>query len=139
MKFRLKTNENHKIVQSQVNEIDKLRAKYNQENPLSQFILGTINGAWDSVNGNANVILHPLETINGIKDAVTALAGLSLNAVKTKYVDNLSETTRRNVDTHDLLGGHIRDKHIGRSENWLRDRLKNDKSLADVEFAKLNL
>jgi hypothetical protein len=38
VKDQVKIHENYKIVQSQVNEIDKLREKYNQENPLSQFM-----------------------------------------------------------------------------------------------------
>ncbi|MDQ3747873.1 MAG: hypothetical protein M3367_02490 [Acidobacteriota bacterium] len=47
-----------------------------------------------------------------------------LKATREKFVDGIYDTTRRNVDIHDLLGGHIRDKHIGRSETWLRNRLK---------------
>jgi len=46
-----------------------------------------------------------------------------LRKTADSYVDGLYETTRRTVDTHDLLGGHIREQHIGKSETWLRNRL----------------
>lgn len=50
------------------------------------------------------------------------------------YVDGLYETSRRTVDTHDLLGGHIREQHIGRSETWLRNRLMQPE-MKNVNFA----
>ena len=52
-----------------------------------------------------------------------------------KNIDNLNETARRTVDTHDLLGGHTKEFHIGRSESWLRNRLKTDPTLTYVESA----
>jgi DNase/tRNase domain of colicin-like bacteriocin len=112
VKDQVKIHENYKIVQSQINEIDKLREKYNQENPLSQFILGTIDGAWDSVKGNANVILHPLETINGIKDAVTALASLSLNDlenIKVQLKDEIVKlaTTKEGINSLPHKAGYV--------------------------------
>jgi len=58
-----------------------------------------------------------------------------MNATREEFVDGLYETTRRTVNTHDLLGGHTRDKPIGRSETWLRNKLENDKALEDVDYA----
>lgn len=58
-----------------------------------------------------------------------------LKETRTKYVENIYETSRRTIDTQDLLGGHIREEHIGRSETWLRNRLDNDISLKDTKYA----
>lgn len=58
-----------------------------------------------------------------------------LKETRTGYVENLYETGRRNIDVHDLFGGHNREQHIGRSENWLRNRLDTDPSLKDTKYA----
>ena len=57
-----------------------------------------------------------------------------LKETRTKYVENIYETSRRTIDTQDLLGGHIREEHIGRSETWLRNRL-NQPENSDLKFA----
>ncbi|HAZ48678.1 MAG TPA: hypothetical protein DDW76_28355 [Cyanobacteria bacterium UBA11369] len=36
------------------------------------------------------------------------------------------EGERRNVESHDSEGGHTEERHIGKSENWLRNRLQNE-------------
>ena len=36
---------------------------------------------------------------------------------------------RRNVDSHEQSGGHTHDRHVGKSENWLKNRLKNDPNI----------
>ncbi len=75
-----------------------------------------------------------LEGKNGIRSKYGKEFVDELKQTRDKFVDNLSETTRRTVDTHDLLGGHIREEHIGRSENWLRNRL-NKPEMRNENFA----
>lgn len=38
---------------------------------------------------------------------------------------------RRNIDDHELLGGHTKAKHIGKSESWLKNRLESDPDIGD--------
>ena len=38
---------------------------------------------------------------------------------------------RRNIEDHEILGGHTKAKHVGKSENWLRRRLNNDPDMGD--------
>ncbi len=49
------------------------------------------------------------------------------------YVESLYDTSRRTVATHDLFGGHIDDKHIGKSDIWLRNRL-NEPEMINENF-----
>ncbi len=41
-------------------------------------------------------------------------------------------STRRDVAAHDAAGGHTAAYHVGKSDNWLRNRLQNDPDLASV-------
>lgn len=36
------------------------------------------------------------------------------------------ESRRRNVEDHDNEGGHTRDRHIGKADQWLRNRQRNE-------------
>ncbi len=36
---------------------------------------------------------------------------------------------RRSVSSHESAGGHTGERHVGRSENWLRQRLRNEPNL----------
>ena len=47
-------------------------------------------------------------------------------------MDEFFAAERRNVNTHETLGGHTIERHVGRSENWLRQRLAGD---PDLRFA----
>ena len=40
--------------------------------------------------------------------------------------DFIMESRRRNVEGHDNEGGHTTDRHIGKSPEWLRERMMND-------------
>jgi hypothetical protein len=62
VKDQVKINENYKIVQSQVNEVEKIKAEIDRNNPVSQFILGAVDGVKDNLVGTATMIAHPLET-----------------------------------------------------------------------------
>ena len=46
-----------------------------------------------------------------------------------------TETERRNVQTQEQLGGHTIERHVGKSANWLRNRLETDPSLRDTDYA----
>lgn len=39
---------------------------------------------------------------------------------------------RRDVDVHELLGGHTIEKHVGKNEKWLRERLEKETDLRSV-------
>ncbi len=39
--------------------------------------------------------------------------------------------SRRTIEDHEILGGHTKAKHVGKSENWLRRRLNNDPDMGD--------
>jgi Bacterial CdiA-CT RNAse A domain len=45
--------------------------------------------------------------------------------------DDLGVNDRRNVGSHEVLGGHTLEKHVGKSETWLRQRLQNDPDIGD--------
>jgi hypothetical protein len=45
--------------------------------------------------------------------------------------DDLGVSDRRNVGSHEVLGGHTLERHVGRSEAWLRQRLANDPDIGD--------
>ncbi len=88
---------------------------------------------FDLVKNNKPVELQEFfEGTNGIRNKYGSEFVDELKQTRDKFVDNLSGTTRRTVDTHDLLGGHIREEHIGRSETWLRNRLETDLTLRDA-------
>ncbi len=40
--------------------------------------------------------------------------------------------SRRDIDLHELLGGHTVEKHVGKTEKWLRNRLEKE---LDIEAA----
>jgi len=42
---------------------------------------------------------------------------------------------RRDIDSYELLGGHTVEKHVGKTERWLRNRLKTDPERRDVGFS----
>jgi hypothetical protein len=42
---------------------------------------------------------------------------------------------RRNLESHETAGGHTIEMHVGRSESWLRNRLKTDPTLRNRDFA----
>ena len=79
---------------------------------------------FDLVKNNKPLELQEfLEGTNGIRNKYGKEFVDELNKSKAEFVDNLYDASRRTVDTHDLLGGHIGEEHIGRSETWLRNRL----------------
>lgn len=55
--------------------------------------------------------------------------------------DTVTETVeklnggRRDIDAYELLGGHTVEKHVGKTEKWLRERLLNDPTLRSEKFA----
>jgi hypothetical protein len=65
---------------------------------------------------------------------------------QTDARDFILESRRRNVQGHDEEGGHTDKKHIGKSEQWLRDRIRRegldeassfyDNSIANLTQAK---
>jgi hypothetical protein len=104
VKDQVKINENYKIVQSQVNEVEKIKAEIDRNNPVSQFILGAVDGVKDNLVGTATMIAHPLETLGAIKDVVVALGSLTADdvsnitkAVKSKIKDTF--TTRDGINS----------------------------------------
>jgi RHS repeat-associated protein len=53
--------------------------------------------------------------------------------MSTRNGDNGDTTVpRRDVDDQDAVGGHTVERHVGKSENWLRQRLQDD---PDLNFA----
>ena len=46
--------------------------------------------------------------------------------------DHKDKGERRTVDTHEQAGGHTQREHVGKSESWLRNRLKNHPKLKDA-------
>jgi hypothetical protein len=52
----------------------------------------------------------------------------------TETVERLNGA-RRDIDAYELLGGHTVEKHVGKTERWLRDRLINDPELRGEKFA----
>jgi hypothetical protein len=42
---------------------------------------------------------------------------------------NKEEGERRDLESHENEGGHTEEKHVGKSENWLRKRLQNEPDL----------
>ena len=40
--------------------------------------------------------------------------------------DFIMESRRRNVEGHDNEGGHTQERHVGKSERWLRDRIDRE-------------
>jgi A nuclease family of the HNH/ENDO VII superfamily with conserved AHH len=88
VKDQVKINENYKIVQSQVNEVEKIKAEIDDANPVSQFIKGAVDGVKDNLVGTATMIAHPLETLTAIKDVTVALGSLTADDVSniTKVV-----------------------------------------------------
>jgi hypothetical protein len=62
--------------------------------------------------------------------AATALTGTYAMSVATHEGGGRGE--RRSVESHESSGGHTRERHVGRSESWLRRRLAND---PDLEYA----
>ncbi len=97
---RAKIHENYKIVQAQVNEIDKIVAQINRDNPVSQFILGAVNGFKDNLVGTAEMIAHPLETLNAIKEVAVALSNLSGDDI-AKITKQLENKIKETVTTKD--------------------------------------
>jgi hypothetical protein len=104
VKDQVKINENYKIVQSQVNEVEKIKAEIDRNNPVSQFILGAVDGVKDNLVGTATMIAHPLETLGAIKDVAVALSSLTAEdvgeiaeAVKGKIKDTF--TTRDGINS----------------------------------------
>jgi Bacterial CdiA-CT RNAse A domain len=84
----------------------------------------------------ADSLRPALEALKGALDRVPldslpASAREQIQALKTK-VDDFFASQRRNVNSHELAGGHTIERHVGRSENWLRNRLAND---PDLQFA----
>ncbi len=99
-----KIHENYKIVQSQVNEVEKIKAEIDKNNPVSQFIMGAVDGVKDNLVGTATIIAHPLETLGAIKDVAVALGSLTAEdvgkiaeAVKSKIKDTF--TTRDGINS----------------------------------------
>lgn len=52
-----------------------------------------------------------------------------LRKLYDKTVDSVYGN-RRNINTHELLGGHTIEKHVGKTEKWLRDRLIAEPDIA---------
>jgi hypothetical protein len=42
---------------------------------------------------------------------------------------NKEEGERRDLESHENEGGHTEERHVGKSENWLRNRLQNEPDL----------
>lgn len=49
--------------------------------------------------------------------------------------ENGTPGSRRNTGDHEQAGGHSEDRHVGKSESSLRDRLATDPSLKDQNYA----
>jgi hypothetical protein len=104
VKDQVKIHENYKIVQSQVNEVEKIKAEIDDANPVSQFIKGAVDGVKDNLVGTATMIAHPLETLGAIKDVTVALGSLTADdvsnitkAVKGKIKDTF--TTKDGINS----------------------------------------
>jgi hypothetical protein len=139
---RAKINENYKTVQDQVNEIEKIVAQINKANPVSQFILGTVNGIKDNLVGTAMMVAHPLETLQTIKEAVVALSSLTTDDVakiekllENKVKDTL--TTREGINSLPYgagyaLGTVATDVLIGKGVGIALEGLKQIKPIATL-------
>jgi hypothetical protein len=55
------------------------------------------------------------------------------DAMQTKGTQNATGT-RRDIQMQDAAGGHTIERHVGKSETWLRNRLQNDPELKKVNF-----
>jgi hypothetical protein len=104
VKDQVKINENYKIVQDRVNAVEKSVDEINKANPVSQFIMGTVDGVKDNLVGTATMIAHPLETLGAIKDVAVALGSLTADdvskiaeAVKGKISDTF--TTKDGINS----------------------------------------
>lgn len=72
------------------------------------------------------------ETLDAVPlDSLPRSARDQIVALRNK-VDEFFRTERRNLNSHELAGGHTVERHVGRSENWLRNRLASD---PDLQFA----
>ena len=47
-------------------------------------------------------------------------------------VTNVFESNRRDLDSHDAAGGHTRERHVGKSTEWLRQRIQNTPGLTEA-------
>ncbi len=55
------------------------------------------------------------------------------DAMQVKGTQNATGT-RRDIQMQDAAGGHTIERHVGKSEAWLRNRLQNDPELKKVDF-----
>jgi hypothetical protein len=46
--------------------------------------------------------------------------------------ENNNTSSRRNLQDHEEFGGHTIERHVGKSENWLRNRAENDPTTRGV-------
>jgi hypothetical protein len=85
---------------------------------------------------------------NKVKNGVTDFAEFSSQMVKEYgekvrpelqklYQDTMEKVfgNRRNLDLQEVSGGHTIEKHIGKSESWLRKRLESDPALKNTNYA----
>jgi A nuclease family of the HNH/ENDO VII superfamily with conserved AHH len=104
VKDQVKIHENYKIVQDRVNAVEKSVDEINKANPVSQFIMGAVDGVKDNIVGTATMIMNPLETLGAIKDVAVALSSLTAEdvgkiaeAVKGKISDTF--TTKDGINS----------------------------------------
>jgi hypothetical protein len=76
-----------------------------------------------------------------LKDFLARMHNSYGNDMVAELGDTVTETVeklnggRRDVDAYELLGGHTVEKHVGKTEGWLRSRLKTDPELRGEPFA----
>lgn len=76
-----------------------------------------------------------------LKDYLAQMHNRYGNDMLAELGDAVNETVervgggRRDIDAHELLGGHTVERHVGKSERWLRERLNTDPALRAEGFA----
>jgi Bacterial CdiA-CT RNAse A domain len=73
--------------------------------------------------------------INEVRNQFGESFAKELELTSTKFIDGLYDSSKRNLDIHELLGGHTKELHIGRSESALRKRLATDPTLKNEKLA----
>ena len=76
-----------------------------------------------------------------LKDFLARMHNRYGNDMVAELGDTVAETVeginggRRSIDSYELLGGHTIEKHVGKTEKWLRERLDTDPELRGEKFA----
>jgi Bacterial CdiA-CT RNAse A domain len=100
-------------------------------------LLGSIKGLPRAAMNEILDAVAPLETADGIgripRRELKPNQPMQMKG-KGKAEDG-TLGSRRNTADHEKAGGHSEDRHVGKSESWLRDRLETDPTLKNQNHA----